>query len=37
MQVDPQNKFEHISKERAFADYVVCNVILFFTVFNFMG
>eukprot|EP01102_Stenamoeba_stenopodia_P002924 TRINITY_DN1285_c0_g1_i1.p1 TRINITY_DN1285_c0_g1~~TRINITY_DN1285_c0_g1_i1.p1 ORF type:complete len:112 (-),score=26.98 TRINITY_DN1285_c0_g1_i1:53-388(-) len=37
MQVDPQNKFENISKERAFADYVVCNIILFFTVFNFMG
>jgi oligosaccharyltransferase complex subunit epsilon len=30
-------EFETRSKERAFADFVVCNVVLFLVVTNFMG
>ncbi|KAI8469925.1 MAG: DAD/Ost2 [Monoraphidium minutum] len=38
MQVDPSNKdFTGISPERAFADYVLANAILFLAVFNYMG
>lgn len=38
MQLDPTNKdFEGISPERAFADYVLCNCVLFLGVWNFMG
>eukprot|EP00298_Acanthocystis_sp_HF-20_P022547 c30535_g1_i1.p1 GENE.c30535_g1_i1~~c30535_g1_i1.p1 ORF type:complete len:111 (+),score=36.57 c30535_g1_i1:50-382(+) len=36
-QVVSPKDFGNISQERAFADYVVCNVVLFLTVFNFMG
>jgi oligosaccharyltransferase complex subunit epsilon len=38
MQIDPSNKdFTGISPERAFADYVLANAILFLAVFNYMG
>jgi len=37
MQVDPKNKFAGISPERAFADFIFCNVILHLIVMNFMG
>lgn len=38
MQLDPSNKdFKDISPERAFADYVLCNMVLFLGVWNFMG
>ena len=38
MQNDPTNKdFTGISPERAFADYVLANAILFLAVFNYMG
>ena len=37
MQVSNPHEFHGISKERAYADYVVCNVILFFVVFTFIG
>jgi oligosaccharyltransferase complex subunit epsilon len=37
LQVANPHEFHGISKERAYADYVVCNVILFFVVFTFMG
>jgi oligosaccharyltransferase complex subunit epsilon len=38
-QCDPATKHEFagISEERAYADYVVCAVILFPVVWNFMG
>lgn len=38
MQNDPTNKdFTGISPERAFADYVLANAILFLAVWNYMG
>eukprot|EP01115_Flamella_aegyptia_P003762 TRINITY_DN1699_c0_g1_i1.p1 TRINITY_DN1699_c0_g1~~TRINITY_DN1699_c0_g1_i1.p1 ORF type:complete len:110 (+),score=11.95 TRINITY_DN1699_c0_g1_i1:24-353(+) len=37
MQVNPKNKFEGISEERAFADFIFCNVIFHLAVINFMG
>lgn len=37
LQVSNPHEFHGISKERAYADYVVCNVILFFVVFTFIG
>nr|CCA17765.1 dolichyldiphosphooligosaccharideprotein glycosyltransferase subunit putative [Albugo laibachii Nc14] len=37
MQVDASNKFTDRSEQRAFADYLFCNLILFLVVFNFMG
>lgn len=37
LQVANPHEFHGISKERAYADYVVCNVILFFVVFTFIG
>lgn len=38
MQVDPSNKdFHGISPERAFADYVFANMILFLAAWNYMG
>lgn len=39
MQLDPTNKDfkDSISPERAFADYVLCNLVLFLAVWNFMG
>ncbi|CAM9420794.1 unnamed protein product, partial [Phaeothamnion confervicola] len=36
LQVDASNMAKR-SPERAFADYVICNLILFLVVFNFMG
>ena len=37
LQVNPLNDFKGRSEERAFADYLFCNLILFLVVFNFMG
>ncbi|CCI42408.1 unnamed protein product [Albugo candida] len=37
MQVDPTNEFVDRTEQRAFADYLFCNLILFLVVFNFMG
>jgi len=37
LQVANPHEFHGISRERAYADYVVCNVMLFFVVFTFMG
>mmetsp|Transcript_7370 Transcript_7370/g.17967 ORF Transcript_7370/g.17967 Transcript_7370/m.17967 type:complete len:113 (-) Transcript_7370:30-368(-) len=37
MQVANPSDFDNIPKERAFADFVVCNVILHFVVIMFMG
>jgi oligosaccharyltransferase complex subunit epsilon len=38
MQIDPSNKdFNGISPERAFADYVLANAVLFLAVWNYMG
>jgi len=37
MQVNPVNNFQGISVERAFADYVFCNLVLFIVVINFIG
>ena len=38
MQVDPTNKeFSGISPERAFADYVLANLVLHLVVFNYLG
>ncbi|GBF88031.1 dolichyl-diphosphooligosaccharide-glycosyltransferase subunit dad1 [Raphidocelis subcapitata] len=38
MQIDPSNKdFSGISPERAFADYVLANAVLFLAVWNYMG
>eukprot|EP01027_Heterolobosea_sp_BB2_P001321 GEZU01002022.1.p1 GENE.GEZU01002022.1~~GEZU01002022.1.p1 ORF type:complete len:130 (-),score=36.41 GEZU01002022.1:22-372(-) len=39
MQVNPLNKdqFKGITLERAFADYVLCAILLFFVAINFMG
>eukprot|EP01087_Luapelamoeba_hula_P000265 TRINITY_DN10177_c0_g1_i1.p2 TRINITY_DN10177_c0_g1~~TRINITY_DN10177_c0_g1_i1.p2 ORF type:complete len:110 (+),score=20.12 TRINITY_DN10177_c0_g1_i1:66-395(+) len=37
MQVNPENKTIDISPERAFADYIFCNVILHLFVVNFLG
>ena len=38
MQIDPSNKdFTGISPERAFADFVLANSILFISVFNYIG
>lgn len=38
MQVDPVNKeFSGISPERAFADYVLANLVLHLVVFNYLG
>jgi len=37
MQVNPLNHFAGISVERAFADYVFCNLVLFIVVINFIG
>eukprot|EP00743_Colponemidia_sp_Colp-15_P006497 GILK01006995.1.p1 GENE.GILK01006995.1~~GILK01006995.1.p1 ORF type:complete len:119 (+),score=9.19 GILK01006995.1:41-358(+) len=36
LQVNPKNEFR-VTPERAFADYLLCNIILFLVVFNFMG
>eukprot|EP01133_Synstelium_polycarpum_P007378 gene7378-8597_t len=37
IQVNPANHFRNISFERAFADYLFCNLILHLVVFNFLG
>ena len=37
LQVQNPHEFHGISKERAYADYVVCNVLLFFVVVTFIG
>ncbi|KAF1783357.1 hypothetical protein PC129_g13652 [Phytophthora cactorum] len=37
MQVNPENNFGDRTEQRAFADYLFCNIILFLVVFNFMG
>lgn len=37
MQINPENEFKDRSEQRAFADYLFCNIILFLVVFNFMG
>ncbi|KAK1943371.1 Dolichyl-diphosphooligosaccharide--protein glycosyltransferase subunit DAD1 [Phytophthora citrophthora] len=37
MQINPENSFDGRTEQRAFADYLFCNIILFLVVFNFMG
>lgn len=37
MQINPENEFKDRTEQRAFADYLFCNIILFLVVFNFMG
>ncbi|KAE9029533.1 hypothetical protein PF011_g1019 [Phytophthora fragariae] len=37
MQINPENSFGDRTEQRAFADYLFCNIILFLVVFNFMG
>jgi oligosaccharyltransferase complex subunit epsilon len=38
MQIDPSSKdFTGISPERAYADYVLANLVLFLAVWNYMG
>ncbi|RLN90334.1 hypothetical protein BBJ28_00026996 [Nothophytophthora sp. Chile5] len=37
MQINPENNFGERTEQRAFADYLFCNIILFLVVFNFMG
>jgi len=37
MQINPDNEFKDRTEQRAFADYLFCNLILFLVVFNFMG
>jgi oligosaccharyltransferase complex subunit epsilon len=37
MQINPENNFGDRTEQRAFADYLFCNIILFLVVFNFMG
>ncbi|GAB5365229.1 hypothetical protein AAMO2058_001039300 [Amorphochlora amoebiformis] len=37
MQVSSPEDFDNIPRERAYADFVVCNVFLFFIVIMFMG
>jgi oligosaccharyltransferase complex subunit epsilon len=38
MQLDPTNKdFTGISPERAYADYVLANAVLFLAVWNYIG
>eukprot|EP00850_Spirogloea_muscicola_P002827 SM000011S19005 [mRNA] locus=s11:360662:362197:+ [translate_table: standard] len=38
MQVNKENKeFKDLAPEQAFADYVLCNLVLFFVVINFIG
>lgn len=37
MQVTSPKQFYNVSEQRAYADYVVCNIILHFTVMTFMG
>ena len=38
MQVDPKNtEFQGLLPQRAFADFVFCNCLLFLVVWNFMG
>lgn len=37
MQINPDNDFGDRTEQRAFADYLFCNIILFLVVFNFMG
>jgi len=37
MQLNPENKFGDRTEQRAFADYLFCNMLLFLVVFNFMG
>ncbi|CAH0487649.1 unnamed protein product [Peronospora effusa] len=37
MQINPENNFGDRTEQRAFADYLLCNIILFLVVFNFMG
>ncbi|TMW69089.1 hypothetical protein Poli38472_001245 [Pythium oligandrum] len=37
MQINPENEFRDRTEQRAFADYLFCNIILFLVVFNFMG
>eukprot|EP00164_Ancoracysta_twista_P001245 GFYU01001634.1.p1 GENE.GFYU01001634.1~~GFYU01001634.1.p1 ORF type:complete len:119 (-),score=27.79 GFYU01001634.1:46-402(-) len=36
LQLNPENKL-NITPERAFADYAVCNIVLFLVVMNFIG
>ncbi|TDH73811.1 hypothetical protein CCR75_005932 [Bremia lactucae] len=37
MQINPDNNFGDRTEQRAFADYLFCNILLFLVVFNFMG
>jgi oligosaccharyltransferase complex subunit epsilon len=38
LQVDPSSKeFAHISPERAYADYVLANLVLYLAVWNYIG
>ncbi|CAI5729726.1 unnamed protein product [Hyaloperonospora brassicae] len=37
MQINPTNNFQDRTEQRAYADYLFCNLILFLVVFNFMG
>jgi oligosaccharyltransferase complex subunit epsilon len=37
LQVSNPHEFHGITRERAYADYVVCNIVLFFVVFTFIG
>ncbi|KJE97270.1 defender against apoptotic cell death 1 [Capsaspora owczarzaki ATCC 30864] len=37
LQVNPKNGFENISRERSFADFLFCHVVLHFVVMNFLG
>jgi len=37
LQVTNKSEFHGISDERAYADFVVCNILLFFVVVTFMG
>uniref|UniRef100_A0A7S3G266 Dolichyl-diphosphooligosaccharide--protein glycosyltransferase subunit OST2 n=1 Tax=Palpitomonas bilix TaxID=652834 RepID=A0A7S3G266_9EUKA len=37
LQVEKPSDFANISRERAFADFVFCNLILFFVCVNFLG
>jgi oligosaccharyltransferase complex subunit epsilon len=37
LQVTSPQDFHHISPERAYADFLICNIVLFFFVLTFMG
>ncbi len=37
LQVESPEEFHHISQQRAFADFVLCNILLHFVVMTFMG